>query len=69
MVLRDLWLEVIEEMKERREKGLKSYGVPVTGEEEVDWLQHLLEELLDAVVYIKARQVQATNEKANRVQE
>lgn len=50
--------EVCEEILARAEKGLNKYGVSMerddldTGE----WLQHLLEELLDAAVYVKRLQ-------------
>ena len=50
--------EVCEEILTRAEKGLNKYGVSMerddldTGE----WLQHLLEELLDAAVYVKRLQ-------------
>jgi hypothetical protein len=54
---RDLWLEVIEEMEARRQKGLKEYGVPVTGEDAVDWLRHAESEFFDGGIYCRAARV------------
>jgi hypothetical protein len=50
--------EVCEEIQERAAKGLAKYGVSMErGDLGVhDWLQHLLEELLDAAVYVKRLQ-------------
>jgi hypothetical protein len=59
--MRDLWLEIIEDMKNRRQLGLDQYGVPVTGQNNINWLQHLYEELLDAIVYIRAAIVKEQN--------
>ncbi len=46
-----LWLEIIQQMEHRRQLGLKQYGVPVTSDSNVNWRNHLSEELLDALVY------------------
>lgn len=50
--------EVCEEIQERAAKGLTKYGVSMErGDLGVhEWLQHLLEELLDAAVYVKRLQ-------------
>lgn len=50
----DIWLDIIAEMHQRRQIGLEQYKVPVTADPAVNWLQHLKEELLDAVVYAQA---------------
>jgi hypothetical protein len=50
----DLWLEIIEKMKQRRQIGLDQYGVPVTADATVDWFNHAEEEQLDNLVYTKA---------------
>lgn len=46
---------VVESFKERMQRGYKKYGV-TTERTDIDvlgWLQHLQEELMDAVVYIE----------------
>lgn len=50
--------EVCEEIQARAEKGLNKYGVNMErGDLDIhEWLQHLLEELLDAAVYVKRLQ-------------
>lgn len=50
--------EVCEEIQARAEKGLNKYGVSMErGDLDIhEWLQHLLEELLDAAVYVKRLQ-------------
>ena len=50
--------EVCEESKARAEKGLNKYGVNMErGDFDIhEGLQHLLEELLDAAVYVKRLQ-------------
>lgn len=50
--------EVCEEILARAERGLNKYGVTME-RDDLDiheWLQHLLEELLDAAVYVKRLQ-------------
>ena len=50
--------EVCEEIQARAARGLNKYGVTME-REDLDiheWLQHLLEELLDAAVYVKRLQ-------------
>ena len=50
--------EVCEEIQARAERGLNKYGVTMErGDLDIhEWLQHLLEELLDAAVYVKRLQ-------------
>ena len=50
--------EVCEEIQARAEHGLNKYGVTMErGDLNTrEWLQHLLEELLDAAVYVKRLQ-------------
>jgi hypothetical protein len=46
---------VVESFKQRMEKGYKKYGV-TTERTDIDiegWLQHLQEELMDAVIYVE----------------
>ena len=47
------WNEVISDIKERERFGAIKYGKYLTAYTHEDTLQHLYEELLDAVVYIK----------------
>lgn len=46
---------VIEDMKARETKGLETYGVTMDRKDlsRAEWMQHLYEELLDAILYIK----------------
>jgi hypothetical protein len=47
---------VIKQFEDRMEKGYKKYGVTTEEDTTTDllgWLQHLQEELMDAVVYIE----------------
>lgn len=47
---------VIKQFEDRMEKGYKKYGVTTADDTSTDlvgWLQHLQEELMDAVVYIE----------------
>lgn len=47
---------VIKQFEDRMEKGYKKYGVTTDEDTHTDlvgWLQHLQEELMDAVVYIE----------------
>ena len=50
--------EVCEEIQARAARGLNKYGVTMErGDLDIhEWLQHLLEELLDAAVYVKRLQ-------------
>lgn len=47
--------EIVEDLYDRRRKGLEEYGVTVDDADlsKQEWLQHLYEELLDACIYIK----------------
>lgn len=50
----DLWDSVLQQGEKQRAKGMSKYGKPVTADETVDWLQHAVEEHLDAAVYMEA---------------
>jgi hypothetical protein len=51
----DVWKLVLTDMERRRQIGLDRYGKTVLADDVgEDWLQHHYEELLDAVVYIRA---------------
>ena len=47
--------EVINDLKEREQKGLSTYGTTVdrTDLTEKEWLQHAYEEALDLAIYLK----------------
>lgn len=47
--------QVINDLKQREEKGLKEYGTTVdrTDLTEKEWLQHAYEEALDLAIYLK----------------
>lgn len=47
--------EVISDLRAREEKGKKEYGTTMdrTDLSQEQWLEHLYEELLDAVIYLK----------------
>ena len=47
--------EVIYTMRERSEVGIKKYGTTLMREDlsHLDWLNHLQEELMDAILYIE----------------
>jgi hypothetical protein len=49
----DVWLLVIEDMKARRELGIKKYGMPVRPFNGRDALVDAFQEALDLVVYLK----------------
>ncbi len=50
----DLWSVIVAEIEHRRQKGLLTYGNPVTADETIDWLKHAEEEFLDGAVYCRA---------------
>ena len=50
--------KVINQLKTRSKKGIKTYGTTLCQNDTDDFLQHLKEELLDAVLYIKKLQSQ-----------
>ena len=56
----DIWERVIADMQARRAVGLERYGKPVRAADPEDWGQHLAEELLDALVYLKALRLRLT---------
>ena len=47
--------EVINDLKQREEKGLKEYGTTVDRSDlsQNEWLQHAYEEALDLAIYLK----------------
>ena len=47
--------KVIEQLKERENRGIQKYGVNTdrTDLSPIEWLQHLQEELMDGAVYIE----------------
>jgi hypothetical protein len=47
--------EVIYRMRERSEVGIKKYGTTLDREDlsHLDWLNHLQEELMDAILYLQ----------------
>lgn len=57
---------VIKQFEDRMEKGYKKYGVTTAEDTTTDllgWLQHLQEELMDAVVYIERTKQELKGEK------
>jgi hypothetical protein len=62
---------VIKQFEDRMEKGYKKYGVTTSDDTHTDflgWIQHLQEELMDAVVYIeRVKQEIKTAEPENNV--
>ena len=47
---------VIDQFKQRSEVGIKKYGTTLEENNNDDFLQHLKEELMDAVLYIEKLQ-------------
>jgi hypothetical protein len=45
--------QVIEKMKNRSEVGIKKYGTTLEQNNTDDFLNHLQEELMDAILYIQ----------------
>lgn len=47
--------EVIQDFRNREERGFKKYGVTMDREDLLshEWIQHLIEELQDAILYLK----------------
>lgn len=56
----DVWQAVIADMQARHATGLERYGKPVRAADPEDWGRHLAEELLDALVYLKALRLRLT---------
>ena len=55
---------VVDKFKQRSDVGYKKYGITLDDDPSkvVDWLNHLQEELMDAVLYLqKAKEVYTTN--------
>jgi len=50
----DCWLQVIHDMEERRELGIRRYGKPVHPHNGRDHLLDAYQEALDLVVYLRA---------------
>ena len=48
--------KVIKQFKSRSELGIKKYGTTLENNNKDDFLQHLKEELMDAVLYIEKLQ-------------
>lgn len=46
---------VVDDLKSREERGFKKYGTTMDREDltRSEWMNHLYEELLDAILYIK----------------
>jgi hypothetical protein len=67
--IKDTEFEVIQDIAERKKKGLSKYGTSVAQNPLVlrEWLQHQYEELLDAAIYCKRAIQEIDNAgKANR---
>lgn len=47
--------EVIKDFKEREKRGVMKYGVTMDRSDLLhnDWIQHFMEELMDAILYLK----------------
>ncbi len=47
--------QVIEDFRKREERGIMKYGVTMDREDLLshEWIQHMLEELMDAIIYLK----------------
>lgn len=55
--MKDVIVErIIEEFQERSKGGIKKYGTTLQDNNKDDFLQHLKEELMDAVLYIEKLQ-------------
>lgn len=56
MTLQPIHQAIFELVKKQSDKGLKKYGCPVNPDAlpPEEWIQHLKEELADALVYITA---------------
>lgn len=48
-------VDILERIKERADKGMSKYGVPMTREDvsTIEWLRHAQEEALDLAVYLE----------------
>lgn len=52
--------EVIKDFKEREQRGLMKYGVTMDRKDLLshEWIQHFMEELMDAILYLKKIQTE-----------
>mgnify|MGYP000396887099 FL=1 len=48
--------KVVKQFKDRSKLGIKKYGTTLQDNDKDDFLQHLKEELMDAVLYIEKLQ-------------
>lgn len=63
--------QVINQIRERADKGFKKYGTTMerTDLSFTDWVQHLQEELLDAIIYaerLKEDYAKITSQRSNQ---
>ena len=58
---------VIESFKRRSERGLEKYGTTLDRNDltNLEWLQHLQEELMDATLYIEKLKDEEKNKQSN----
>lgn len=63
--------QVIQQFQERSEVGIKKYGTTLEDNNEDDFLTHLKQELMDAILYIEKLQdlkrISQIREKANKI--
>lgn len=47
--------QVIEDFRKREDRGIMKYGVTMDREDLLshEWIQHMMEELMDAIIYLK----------------
>lgn len=47
--------DVIQDFRNREQRGIMKYGVTMDREDLLshEWIQHMLEELMDAIIYLK----------------
>jgi hypothetical protein len=47
--------EVIQDFRNREERGFMKYGVTMDRDDLLshEWIQHMMEELMDAIIYLK----------------
>lgn len=47
--------EVIDDFRKREQRGIMKYGVTMDREDLLshEWIQHMMEELMDAIIYLK----------------
>ena len=58
---------IIEQFSKRSEVGIKKYGTTLEENNNDDFLQHLKEELMDAILYIE--KLQSLKVKINKIKE